>query len=221
VKKGFTLAETLITMAIIGIIMALSIPAVIQNTNDTQPLFKKAFNTTEEVVSDLVNDSFLYPSGDLSTPAHGAGIATCSDANATAGLCFCQNFFSKLNIIGTATCTATAAPVAPTTSNMDATTTNSMLWYNLHPTNTTPDAVATQGFDASKCDNGTTGITTASPGATCIRLQIDVNGPNKGANITTDQANKDIFTVYITNTGKVSIETAATNVWDESFILQH
>ena len=70
-KKAFTLAEALVTMAIIGIVMALSIPAVIQSTNDTRPLFKKAYSTVETVVNELVNDTSLYPSGDLSSPSSG------------------------------------------------------------------------------------------------------------------------------------------------------
>jgi prepilin-type N-terminal cleavage/methylation domain-containing protein len=216
-QKGFTLAETLITMAVIGIIMALSIPAVIQNTNDTKPLFKKAYNSVEEVVNELVNDTSIYPTGDLSAAA--SGTTYCSATDLTNGLCFCQNFFSKLNTVGTVTCTAAAA-VTPSTSNMDATATNAMNWYNLH---STVAAKATSGFTDTNCNTTDTGIvvTGTPPANTCIKLSVNVNGINKGANTNTDQANQDIFNIYITATGKVAVETSVADDWDEASLLQN
>lgn len=223
-RKGFTLAETLITMAIIGIIMALSIPAVIQNTNDTKPLFKKAYNSVEEIVNEMINDTSLYPTGDLSAPASGAGLAYCSATDLTNGVCFCKNFFSKLNTIGSVTCTAAAA-VTPSTANMDATSTNSMLWYNIH---STVAAKATSGFTVDNCDgaNGTTNpnLTTIDDTTnTCIKLLVDVNGANKGSSVTAAQDNRDIFTIYITNNGKIAVKTpvSATAVYEEPYILQN
>lgn len=46
-KKGFTLAEVLITLAIIGIVAALTIPVVMRKIQDEQlkAQFKKAYNT--------------------------------------------------------------------------------------------------------------------------------------------------------------------------------
>ncbi|GEM_PF-1973030 len=179
-KKGFTLAETLITMAIIGIIMALSIPAVIQSTNDTKPLFKKAYNTVEQVVAELLNDVSLYPAGEFSNNT------------------FCNCFFSKLNTIGYNyvgnTCANTFAsiqiPTGPTTPNTpNAVTSNAMEWYNMH-----------EDFDPTLCP-------TELISFSCMKISVDVNGYNKGADIElpTDAANRDIFNIYITTTGKVYV----------------
>jgi len=198
-QKGFTLAETLITMAVIGVIMALSIPAVIQSTNDTTPLFKKAYNSVEEVVSDLINDTTLYPTGEFTDGT------------------FCNNFFSKINTIGyaNANCVNTFVDAIPGTPV--ATTTNAMRWYDVQ-----------NDFDTAQCDGaagggGTTGIDTSTN--TCIKISIDVNGANKGANTAGAQANRDIFTVYITKVGKIHVKSlpAATyaNTYDEAYILQH
>jgi len=189
-QKGFTLAETLITMAVIGVIMALSIPAVIQSTNDTTPLLKRAYNSVEEVVNELINDTSMYPTGEF----------TSGD--------FCNNFFSKLNTIGyTATnCVNTFVDAIPGTPV--ATTSNAMRWYDLQ-----------NDFDTTQCDTADTGIDTTIN--TCIRLSVDVNGANKGANTNAAQANRDIFTIYITNNGKVTVKTIATNTYDEAYILQH
>lgn len=233
VKKAFTLAEALVTMAIIGIIMALSIPAVIQSTNDTKPLFKKAYNTVEEIVNELINDTSLYPSGDLSSPA--TGVTNCSSSDASAGLCFCNHFFSKMNTIGSATCTVRANAVTSVTSpgtftssdtTHDAVSTNAMKWYDVHSTT----AATTSGFAQSYCDgtatdNYTTIDDTATTGSTCLRITVDVNGANKGANTTQAQTNRDMFFIYITNTGKVTVKSGssytATNEYDEAYILQN
>ncbi len=44
-KKGFTLAEVLITLGIIGIIAAMTIPTLLQNTDEAQlkTAWKKAY----------------------------------------------------------------------------------------------------------------------------------------------------------------------------------
>jgi len=212
VKKGFTLAETLITMAVIGIIMALSIPAVIQSTNDTRPLFKKAYNSVEETVSELVNDTALYPSGDLSSPASGN---------------FCSNFFSKLNTIGTVSCGNAALTTfpsgVPTGTAADANATNAMRWYNLHPPSAFVIPAADTAFTTANCDTATTGIdVTGTPAANlCVKIRVDVNGPNKGASINSAQTNQDIFDIYVTNSGKVTVQFAVAAAWDEANILQN
>lgn len=194
-KKAFTLAESLITMAIIGIIMALSIPAVIQSTNDTAPLFKKAYGTVEEITNELVNDVSLYPTGELSDTT------------------FCNNFFSKMNTIGytAANCANTFVAAIPGTPNV--TSSNAMRWYNVD-----------EDFTAAQCDGaagggGLTGIDSTTN--TCIRISVDVNGANKGANTNAAQSNRDIFTIYITKTGKVTVQSSTANTYNEASILQN
>jgi len=213
VQKGFTLAETLITMAIIGIIMALSIPVVIQSTNDTDLLFKKAYNTVETTVGEMINDTALYPSGDLRTRIGSVGI-------------FCSDFLDKINTVGTISCgkndlTTFDASGTPTGTAANATTTNSMVFYNLHFTESTS---ATAGFSPTNCDGasnggGATGIDTDI--FSCVKISIDVNGASKGANTHLDQANKDIFDIYVTQTGKIAVESSTANPWDEAYILSH
>ncbi len=50
-KNGFTLAEVLITLAIIGVVATLTLPALMSNTQEQQAItgFRKAMNTLNEV----------------------------------------------------------------------------------------------------------------------------------------------------------------------------
>ncbi len=57
-KRGFTLAEILITLAIIGVVAALTIPAVVQNYQKTQTVtqLKKAYTSLNQAMAKAVVD---------------------------------------------------------------------------------------------------------------------------------------------------------------------
>lgn len=58
-KKGFTLAEVLITIGIIGIVAALTIPAVINRTNELENYarFKKKYAELSQASQQIIQDS--------------------------------------------------------------------------------------------------------------------------------------------------------------------
>lgn len=58
IKKGFTLAEVLVTLAIIGIVAALTIPGLITNIQDQQmhTAWKKSFNQISNAYNLFLND---------------------------------------------------------------------------------------------------------------------------------------------------------------------
>lgn len=58
-KQGFTLAEVLITLAIIGVIAAISVPSLIQKTNQAElkTAWKKEFATISQAYDKLVFDN--------------------------------------------------------------------------------------------------------------------------------------------------------------------
>lgn len=62
-KNGFTLAEVLITLAIIGVVATLTLPSLMSNTQEQQAVtaFKKSMNTLNEVAQmNSVVDGFDY-----------------------------------------------------------------------------------------------------------------------------------------------------------------
>ncbi len=58
-KKGFTLAEVLITLGVIGIVAALTIPSLISNHNKsvTAARLSKAYNTVSNAIRLSENDN--------------------------------------------------------------------------------------------------------------------------------------------------------------------
>ena len=80
-KNGFTLAEVLITLAIIGVVATLTLPSLMANTQEQQAItaFKKAMNTLNEVAQmNAVVDGFDYSGVTVTT---GPSAATVYDAN--------------------------------------------------------------------------------------------------------------------------------------------
>lgn len=76
IKTAFTLAEVLITLAIIGIVAALTIPALINTINDAQykTAYKKAYS--------MICQAFLQASNDNAiSPLTGSNSSTGSEAN--------------------------------------------------------------------------------------------------------------------------------------------
>ncbi len=60
VKYAFTLAETLTVIIVIGVISVLAIK-LLHAPDKNKIMFKKAYNTLEKSVTELINDEILYP----------------------------------------------------------------------------------------------------------------------------------------------------------------
>ena len=61
-RNAFTLTELLVALGVIGILTAIVMPIVFNLAPDQNALMaKRAFYTTETVISDLLNDNFCYP----------------------------------------------------------------------------------------------------------------------------------------------------------------
>lgn len=75
-KFGYTLAEGLITLAIIGALAAIAMPVIVNSLPDkNDALYKKGSYAIEHAVSDIVNDDVLYPEKKTST-CNSEGVCT-------------------------------------------------------------------------------------------------------------------------------------------------
>ncbi len=83
-KKGFTLAEIMIALTIIGVIMAILLP-VAQNSlpNEKVMKFKKANATLHKVINELVTSGEYYTPGDLGVKSDGTLIDGSHDGDIT------------------------------------------------------------------------------------------------------------------------------------------
>ena len=62
IKKAFTLSELLIALGVIAILTAISMPIIHNLLPDQNVVMaKRAFYTTETIISDLLNDQYCYP----------------------------------------------------------------------------------------------------------------------------------------------------------------
>ncbi len=89
-KKGFTLAEVMITLTVIGIITAVIIPVAIHSKpNENTLKFKKANETLYQTISTMTNSDKYYKNGDLGLKANG------NDVDATY---FCKTFSDIVSV---------------------------------------------------------------------------------------------------------------------------
>lgn len=145
--KGFTLAEVLITLTVIGVLAAILTPVLQKAVPDpNKALFRKAYNTVVTAVSDLINDEESYPSnilGNATNPTMNnvsvgfnnlniagtlvpASVTTTDGATVYSPNKFCYLFSQEINTVGNEVC--------PTLySNGTFSTRNGMSWTIVNP----------------------------------------------------------------------------------------
>jgi len=98
-KKGFTLSEVLVTIAILGIIAVLIVPQLVaKKPNKAKLLFKKGYNVTSNVVSALQSD--IYEADDTGAVLFSKG---------SSDTYFCEEFAKFVNHVGDVNCVAANA----------------------------------------------------------------------------------------------------------------
>lgn len=192
---AFTLAEVLIALGIIGVVAAITIPALVNSYQNSQNVaqLKKAYTNINQAVVELANDngcagdlkcSGLFDINDYSSFADGLAnhlklVKNCG-YNTGEG-CFAPN--SNLNFDGS----------SGTNYNYDT--------YNWYYKFITEDGMsfAVQSYvsDSSWADCAVNWSLSGSGNMsqTCGEIFVDINGPQKGPN----NFGRDTFKFYITN----------------------
>jgi len=161
--KAFTLAEVMITMALLGVLAAIAIPAVMKVKPDSRGvMFKKAYSTLEKTVSDLINNDLYYPSTkvtptDCTSPTMPNGTACGFAYTATTTNMGIPNGLDKFNytLIQELNTAGSAVDADKSSLKLVFTTTDGIAWY-----------LSNSSFTV---------------GATNYKyIGVDVNGPAKG-----------------------------------------
>lgn len=158
-KQGFTLAEVLITLGIIGVVAAMTIPTLISNTNGAQ--FKTAYKKALSTLNQAVLMNVALEDYDLSSLAKADADKQDGSVNKSMAYILKQRMQSATDITSTYTFpdkityyiteddTTTSTDVTPTTTNFavyafaDGTT----FGYNINAENCgTKGATNCQGF---------------------------------------------------------------------------
>ncbi len=186
-KSGFTLAELMVCLTIIAVISTILIPTLGRvRPNKSKAMFKKAYNISERVVYELVNDQELYPTTDENVGIDNVSEVSYNGELYSGNTKFCELFAEKLNTLSnTPNCSASAGFVSD---------------------GKTPTFITTDGVEwiiqLSTFDD-----TTQYDAGIVPTIQIDVNG--------TDQPNcldgasgcvgPDRFNLFVRNDGKMKV----------------
>lgn len=176
---AFSLGEILVALAIVGVIASLILPAINQIQPDRQKMmFKKAYTNVERVVTELVNDDYLYPEASKEDGTKYQGLdnttaVTLNDTSYSGNTKFCQLFAMKMNTIEDDTITCNG------NSTISFTTNDSVAYY-----------MPNTSF------------------ATEAEIMVDINGdqaPNCKSG-TQDCKTPDRYSIYVAADGKVSVK---------------
>ena len=138
-KKGFTLAELLVVLVIIGVIAAILVPSIHNiMPNKDKMRYMKAYNNLTTIVAEFVEDDSLFFNGNLSDQSapitDNARYNACVGANKF-GCLFCATLATSVNNANNRTCT--------TQDGMRWTYNGLNLTLNLYEDNITQDTTHT------------------------------------------------------------------------------
>ena len=185
-RSAFTLAEVLITLGIIGVVAALTIPALITNSQNMKYItgLKKAYASINEVLIKMAADN--GQPGDLKS----TGLFTTGTTDDSFGDEFVK-YFNVLKNCGTSELGCFPDIVSDSYDGSN----NSSGWDQAYRFITTDGMSVRVSNEGNDCDGlGLSNNITGNMTQVCGEIYIDVNGP-KGPNY----MGRDIFDFWISN----------------------
>ncbi len=216
-KYGFTLSEVLVTMAALGLIVAVLIPTADKlKPNHELLMFKKAYYTASRVVQDLINDPVSYPGTDnpltsgfsnTSYKVHYRGQDYGGEGDEGKQK-FCKLFASRLNIVGDIDCSKDGYEEELKYTSYKGFNYNSQ---KFQPSFTTSDGiqwgVPANGFD-EEIQNIVVDVN-GDKGENCYDNQVEYDLTNSDKLIKTfDCKTPDRFIIKVNREGKVWVDGA-------------
>lgn len=174
-KSGFTLAEVLITLVIIGVIAAMTVPTLMNNTNSQE--FRSALKKAISALNQAVTMQYALEGTLISDYSSASQVVT-------------DVFNSRLNVINTG---------AGTSSTLWAGTGSAACSGSVF---ITADGLSYCIYNFSNASGSTTGACDNAGNNPCsdggINVLIDVNGLKKPNTLTTNSSQpKDIYQAYL------------------------
>ncbi len=168
---GFTLAEVLITLGIIGVVAAMTIPTLMQNSQDAEfkSAFKKMYSTTAQAVSSIAYDN----GGSLDDSQF-------SDNNSFRNLF--SNYFSAVKTCDDGdsscwTCNGARKDDYFISGSSVTNTSGQSWWYENRPVIVLKDGTLMNfAYLSSTCQESDGGIVAPYTGTLCGAIFVDVNG---------------------------------------------
>lgn len=230
-RRAFTLAETLITIGILGVVAAIVVPTLMHAMpSNNRVMFKKAYATLEQVISSLSNDTANYPStatcldaignsdvprgfNYVCSPNSGNSNGTCSSAGISGNNKFGYLFADQLNTVGTISTVATGS-----TGYYTFNTTDGIAWSIYIPIS--DSYTGGRIHDNSGSTNTSSEEFAMGPTYYTTKIIVDVNG-SKNPNCTKDSGggsyglsicsgnDSDKFIFGVRYDGKVQIGSSA------------
>lgn len=188
-KNGYTMAEVLITLGIIGIVAAMVVPTVMNTLpSNNKAMFKKAHLTIEQVVSNLVNDDTNYPASSTMMLADSSvwprGLNNTTATTNTANK-FCYFFLNQLNLTSGDFSSCQAVGGSGLTSSAVSTSDGLNLYFYIPVSDSTTNTAEPNNFTPTAAASTASVQFPISATLYTTKITVDVNG-TKGPNCSAD-----------------------------------
>lgn len=191
-KKGFTMAEVVIALMIVGAMMVILFPIIRNSAPDKEKImFRKSFNSLSQAISNMQFDDANYPESQTGTTTDTLQTVPKGFNNQpgtyTAGTKFCTLLADQFNTVGTVTCGVSS------TSWGTFTTSDGVDWLT-HEGPANAADFTTRGYACTPADTdcGKSFPMNMSTHAYQSKIIIDINGASIGPNCSSD-SNAQLF----------------------------